>query len=288
LPPVLQPLAGPAAAGLKEIARRNAPRLLGSAAALTAWQEANRAAHETLLRAIDGADVPVDLDLGALLEQVAAETGLPPAAVDRLPPDIAQLQIAPPEEIEKVRTAIDAFRAIGWVLFGLALVAFAAGHLPRIGPPPHHPVRRRLSDPRRHRHARRPQARRRLGGQRARRCAQRARRGGRRLVDRDLADVQPRARRNAARADRRRRLVLAGPGTRATKIRHAARPAFDQRPAVARAALALLLLLLILWGPVPWTGQVLPLLLLTVAAFVWLELLMRRTIADARARPATG
>jgi hypothetical protein len=126
LPPALQPLAGPAAAGLKEIARRNAPRLLGTAAALTAWQNANRAAHETLLRAIDGADVPVDLDLGGLLEEVAADTGLPPAAVDRLPPDIAQLQIAPPEEIEKVRTVIDAFRAIGWVLFGLALVAFAA------------------------------------------------------------------------------------------------------------------------------------------------------------------
>ena len=61
LPPALQPLAGPAAAGLKELARRNAPRLLGSAVALTAWQDANRGAHETLLRAIDGADVPVDL-----------------------------------------------------------------------------------------------------------------------------------------------------------------------------------------------------------------------------------
>lgn len=56
---------------------------------------------------------------------------------------------------------------------------------------------------------------------------------------------------------------------------------------MVRAALALLLLLLILWGPVPWTGQVLPLLLLTVAAFMWLELLMKRTVADRRATPAT-
>jgi hypothetical protein len=54
-------------------------------------------------------------------------------------------------------------------------------------------------------------------------------------------------------------------------MRNAAAPAFVQRPAVVRAALALLLLLLILWGPVPWTEQVLPLLLLTVAAFVWLD-----------------
>jgi hypothetical protein len=41
LPPELTRLAGPAAAGLMEIARRNAPRLLGTDAALTAWEEAN-------------------------------------------------------------------------------------------------------------------------------------------------------------------------------------------------------------------------------------------------------
>ena len=43
--PGSQGLAGPAAAGLKEIANRNAPRLLGAAAALKAWETANRTAH---------------------------------------------------------------------------------------------------------------------------------------------------------------------------------------------------------------------------------------------------
>ncbi len=42
LPPRLDRLAAPAAAGLKEVARRNAPRLLGSAVAIKAWREANR------------------------------------------------------------------------------------------------------------------------------------------------------------------------------------------------------------------------------------------------------
>jgi hypothetical protein len=37
--------------------------------------------------------------------------------------------------------------------------------------------------------------------------------------------------------------------------------------------------LLIRWGPVPWPGQILPLRLLTVAAFVWLEPLMKRAVA---------
>ena len=40
LPPRLDGLAAPAAAGLKEIAQRNAPRVLGSAAALKAWESA--------------------------------------------------------------------------------------------------------------------------------------------------------------------------------------------------------------------------------------------------------
>ena len=44
LPPRLDRLAGPAAAGLREVAKRNAPRLIGTAAALAAWRDANRTA----------------------------------------------------------------------------------------------------------------------------------------------------------------------------------------------------------------------------------------------------
>lgn len=80
---------------------------------------------------------------------------------------------------------------------------------------------------------------------------------------------------------------LAVPGRRATQARHAAAPVFRQDPAVVRAGLAFLLLLLILWGPVPWTGQAVPLLLLTAAAFVWREPLMKPTVADLGAAPAT-
>jgi hypothetical protein len=81
---------------------------------------------------------------------------------------------------------------------------------------------------------------------------------------------------------------LAGPGRRATQMRETAAPVFREPPALARGALAVLLLLLILWGPVPWTQQLVPLALLTVAAYVWLELLMRRTVADLRPVPATS
>jgi hypothetical protein len=285
LPPRLQPLAAPAAAGLKEVARRNAPRLLGTAVALDAWRDANRAAHETLLTAIDGADVPVDLDLGALLDEVAAGTGLPAGAVERLPADIARLEIAPPEEIEKVRTAVDAFRAIGWVLVGLALVAFAGAILLS-------PDRRRTT----------------LSAGVCLILAGIAMLAVRKLtgdwvvgalaeapnahaVADDVWSIATSLMVSVAEGGMLLGLIvvvgawLAGPGTRATRVRQAGAPTFARRPAVLRVSLALLLLLLILWGPVPWTEQVVPLVLLTAAAYLWLELLMRRTVADLRPVP---
>src|SRR3954468_17464139 len=54
LPPRLDPLAAPAARGLREVPMRNAPRILGTAAALRAWEVANRAAHEVFLDVVEG------------------------------------------------------------------------------------------------------------------------------------------------------------------------------------------------------------------------------------------
>jgi hypothetical protein len=54
LPPELDRLAAPASAALKEVARRNAPRVLGTEAALNAWRRANEAAHATLLAIVEG------------------------------------------------------------------------------------------------------------------------------------------------------------------------------------------------------------------------------------------
>lgn len=288
LPPRLDPLAGPAAAGLENAVRDNAPRLLGSAVALNVWRDANRASHETLLKAIDGADVPVDLNLGALLEQVAADTGLPPAAVDKLPPDVAQLQIAPPEEIEKVRTAIDVFRALGWVLFGLAIAAFAVATF--------------LSTDRR---------RTTLSAGVCLIAAGIAMLAARKLAGQWVVDALADAPNAHAVAGDAWEIAtslmvsvaaggmllglivvagawLVGPGRRATAVRQSAAPTFRDHPAAARVALALLLLLLVLWGPVPWTQQAIPLLIVTAATYVWLEVLMRRTLAEVPASPAVS
>jgi hypothetical protein len=70
---------------------------------------------------------------------------------------------------------------------------------------------------------------------------------------------------------------IAGPGRLATGARRLNAVMLRDHPGATRAGLALALLLLVWWGPVPWTNQVIPVLLVTIAAFAWLEWLRRRT-----------
>jgi hypothetical protein len=68
-------------------------------------------------------------------------------------------------------------------------------------------------------------------------------------------------------------------------LRGISAPTLRDNPAIVRVGLALLLLLLVLWGPVPWTGRVVPMLLLTAASFAWLEWLRQRAVGDVPAHP---
>jgi hypothetical protein len=281
LPPRLDPLAGPAAAGLKEVARRNAPRILGSAVALNAWRQANEAAHSTLIALVEGdKGGNLTLDLGTLFKQIAEGTGLPPSAVDRLPPEVASLQIASGENLETAQDALNLVKTLVWVLLVLALACFAgAVALSR--------DRRRtvLS----------------VGG-----CLMFAgvavlavrRLAGEAVVE-ALADA-PNAMGAAddAWAISTSLLVdaaqgsilgglfivtgawLAGAGRRATAVRRVSAYALREHPGVVRAGLGLAILLLVIWGPVPWTQRFWTIVIFTVAAFAWLEWIRRRTVEE--------
>ena len=83
LPPQLDPLAGPAAAGLRQLASGLAPKLLASPQAQAAWVQANTAAHKELLRVLNGGGQGVStksgvvtLNLHPLVTQLAATLGL--------------------------------------------------------------------------------------------------------------------------------------------------------------------------------------------------------------------
>ena len=82
LPAQLQPLAGPAAAGLQQLAGQVAPRVLASPQAQAAWVQANVAAHKQLLKVLNGGGAVVStqsgvvtLNLHALVSELAATLG---------------------------------------------------------------------------------------------------------------------------------------------------------------------------------------------------------------------
>jgi hypothetical protein len=282
LPPQLTRLAGPAAAGLKEIARRNAPRLLGTDAALTAWEAANRSAHQTLLAIVEGdlGEGAVSLDLKSLFGEVAAGTGLPTEAVERIPPNLANLQVASADDVGNVRKLLDLFKAIVWVLLGLAVAAFVGAiALAR--------DRRRTVVS--------------VGG-----ClmfAGIALLAIRSLAGKALVDALAEAPNAHGAADDVWQIStsllvdaaqgsflfglfvmlgawLAGAGRRATMLRRTSAHPLREHAAAVWAALGVLLLLLVIWGPVPWTQRLWPMLIFAVGACAWLAWIRRRTLAE--------
>jgi hypothetical protein len=269
-------------ARLKEIARRNAPRLLGTNAALTAWEEANRLAHQTLLAIVEGdlGERAVSLDLKSLFGEVAARTGLPTEAVERIPPNIASLQIASADDVGNVRKLLDLFKAIVWVLLGLAVAAFAGAiALAR--------DRRRMVAG--------------VGG-----CLMFAgiavlairSLAGKALVDAlaeapnahgvadDVWQISTSLLVDAAQGSFLFGLFvvlgawLAGAGRRATMLRRTSAHPLREHAAAVWAALGVLLLLLVIWGPVPWTQRLWPMLIFAVGACAWFAWIRQRTSAE--------
>ena len=286
LPPRLDPLAGPAAAGLKQLAQRQAPRLLGNALALEAWEDANRAAHEELIALVEGeSGGNLTLDLGTLIDQVAEGTGLPPNLAARLPPDVASLQIASGDNLQTAQDALDLVKTLVWVALGLAIACFAgAVALSR-------DRRRTLVT---------------VGGclmfaaiavLAARRLA------GQAVVDAladapnamgaadDAWDISTSLLVDAAQGSFLGGLFivtgawLAGAGRRATAVRRGSAYAMREHAGLVRAGLGVAILLLVLWGPVPWTQRFWTVVIFTVASFAWLEWIRRRTLEEFPEQP---
>jgi hypothetical protein len=283
LPPRLQPLAGPATAGLREVAQRNAPRVLGSAAALNAWRKANREGHTLLLRILRSertANGEVTLDLGGLATQIADSTGLPPAAVQKLPPNVAELTVLKSSQLDAAQTAFDVLEGLPIVLGVLLVALFAAA----IGLSPN---RRRtvlscglcliIA-------AIAVLALRKLGGNLV--VGALADAPNAHAAAPDVWDIATSLLVAAAEGALLLGLLLvfgawfSGPGRRAVSLRRWAAPTFRERPAVVHGTLAALLLLLIWWGPVPWTHNIWALLVVAIVSFGWLEWLRRRTAEE--------
>ncbi len=132
LPPRLAPLATAAAGGLQQLAPQVAERLFATPRFEALWETANRKAHESLLRVLDGGSSNVStengevkLQLGAVLAQIGEGSGVGEALVSKLPPDAGEITIVKSDELSLGQEVANLLRKLPIVLTLAALLCFA-------------------------------------------------------------------------------------------------------------------------------------------------------------------
>ena len=124
LPPRLAPLAGPAAAGLRELSDRAARRALQRPRVQDVWEQLNRGAHERLIALVeDDSGQPVTLDLGEIVTSLGEQQGIEVA--DRIPPDAAEIEVLPADKLSAAQGAVNLLKGLAVALTALALLLFA-------------------------------------------------------------------------------------------------------------------------------------------------------------------
>ncbi len=134
LPPRLDPLAGPAAGGLRQFAERAVNQLLERPRAQKAWEQASRRAHQRFLDVVEGGGPAVStgggdvtLDLKGLLGQTESRVGIGGRAAEKVPADAAQLEILHSDQLELAQDLVHFLKilAIGLVVVAIGLFALA-------------------------------------------------------------------------------------------------------------------------------------------------------------------
>ena len=131
LPPAAKPLAGPAAAGLREFTERRANILLQRPFVVTAWRAANRTAHAQFVRIVEGEAAAIEtqggnvvLFLQPLLADLAEQVGLGNVAA-RLPEDAGAIVVMEADQLEAVQTLMRILDLVATWLWAIALACWA-------------------------------------------------------------------------------------------------------------------------------------------------------------------
>src|SRR3954463_3409006 len=138
LPPRLDPLAGPAANALRELAERRANRMLERPRIQQAWKTANRVTAQQFINiaegnsgAITSSGNAVILDLRVILTDLIQRLGLPRALADKVPPSAGKIKIMSADQITTVQDGTNLLHNLAILLpilgFGsLGLAVFLA------------------------------------------------------------------------------------------------------------------------------------------------------------------
>jgi Short C-terminal domain len=289
LPPALKPLAGEAAGALQQAAQKVAFEVLGRPRVQAVWKAANKTAAQQFVNIVESKSKAVKLqgnqvilNLQPILVSVANTLGLPGTLVQKIPPDAAQLKVLKSDQVKTVQNAVKLVRGLAIILPAVALILFAlAVWLAGDGRRRHtlffvgvdllvagiivlvarnlgdHYVTNKLAQ-----------------GETVRPAVNAAYTIGTDLL-RDVASATLLFGLVTVVA-----AALAGPRRWAVAIRRALAPWLRHRPGMAYAALAVILLLIVLWGPIPATRKVIPVLIIFALAFLGLYALRAQTAEE--------
>jgi len=130
LPPAAKPLAGPAAAGLRQLAGQVASEALTRPKVQALWSEANRKAHGLFLELVEGGGDTlsteggdVALDLGSIADRLGEQLGVDIAG--KLPPDAARIQLIESEQLSTAQDVVKALKGLSLILPLITLALYA-------------------------------------------------------------------------------------------------------------------------------------------------------------------
>jgi hypothetical protein len=288
LPPRLQPLAGPAAGGLRTVAQKAAFEFLGRPRVQEAWQTAQRVTAQQFINIVENKSKAITLsgnavyiDLRPLMGQLTTTLGLPASVAQALPPGAGRLKVMSSNQISTVQNAVKLVKGLTIIIPAVALLLFALCVYLYTG---------------RRRHALFVVgidlviaglivliARNVAGDQivnalasteAARPAADATWSIGTRLLS-DIGQsiiIVGLAVMLAA--------SLAGERRPAVAFRRWAAPWFRERPLATYGVVIAILLLIVLWGPIPATRKPIPVLILFVLVWIGVEALRRQTAVE--------
>jgi hypothetical protein len=132
LPPRLAPLAGPAAGGLRTVAQKAAFEFLGRPRVQEAWQTAQRVTAQQFINIVENKSKAITLsgnavyiDLRPLMGQLITQLGLPASVAQSLPPGAGRLKVMSSNQISTVQSAVKLVKGLTIILPAVALLLFA-------------------------------------------------------------------------------------------------------------------------------------------------------------------
>lgn len=288
LPPRTARLAGPIAGGLRTFAERATNRALGRPRVQQAWKEANRLTAQQFIaiaegesKAIRQSGDAVVLDLRVIVLDLVERLGLPSSLAGKIPPDAGAIKIMSADQVDTAKTAVTTLRSLAVVLPVLALLSLGLAVFLARG-------RRRRTL---------------LGAGIGLIVAGIAVLVLRNVIGQQVTDalaatdaVQPAADQAWSISTRMLRdvaqatviggipivgaAVLAGPTRPATWLRRMMAPWLEDRPGIVYGVVGSLVALVILWGPIPATQKVVPVLFMIALVILGVEVLRRETARE--------